>query len=253
MRRIDALALFLFASTAIAQVEPPAPAAPADARRTDSGLASIVIQEPSGTTPPADEDFVTLDYTGWNASGAVIDSTAKHPDVKTFALAKLFPGLKEAIASMKAGEKRRVWIPESLTPKNVLLVFDVELIEITRPFTTPVDVASPPADAERSKSGLAWKVLRAGDGPGHPKRNSHVVVHYTGWTTDGKMFDSSYGRGEPASFQLDEVIPGWTEGLQKMTAGEKRRFWVPSKLAYRGQRGKPQGMLVFDVELLRFF
>jgi peptidylprolyl isomerase len=76
-------------------------------------------------------------------------------------------------------------------------------------------------------------------------------VNYTGWTTDGKMFDSSVQRGEPATFSLNQVIPGWTEGLQMMVEGEKRRFWIPESLAYQGQPGQPAGMLVFDVELIR--
>jgi FKBP-type peptidyl-prolyl cis-trans isomerase len=76
-------------------------------------------------------------------------------------------------------------------------------------------------------------------------------VHYSGWTTDGKMFDSSAASGEPASFALNEVIAGWTEGLQMMVEGEKRRFWIPESLAYKGRSGSPQGMLVFDVELIK--
>jgi peptidylprolyl isomerase len=76
-------------------------------------------------------------------------------------------------------------------------------------------------------------------------------VHYTGWTTDGKMFDSSVARNEPSEFAVNQVIPGWTEGLQLMVEGEKRRFWIPANLAYEGQPDKPQGMLVFDVELLK--
>ena len=78
-----------------------------------------------------------------------------------------------------------------------------------------------------------------------------VTVHYTGWTTDGKMFDSSVTRGEPATFPLDQVIAGWTEGVQLMVVGETRRFWIPEALAYDGQRD-PRGMLVFDVELISF-
>jgi peptidylprolyl isomerase len=78
-----------------------------------------------------------------------------------------------------------------------------------------------------------------------------VTVHYTGWqASDGRMFDSSVQRGEPATFPLDGVIPGWTEGLQLMTVGEKRRLWIPANLAYEGRPGRPQGMLVFDVELI---
>src|SRR5688572_7076101 len=114
----------------------------------------------------------------------------------------------------------------------------------------PPDVAAAPADAIRTPTNLASRVLTPGKGTRHPRPNSRVLVHYTGWTTDGKMFDSSVARGEPIAFGLDEVIPGWTEGVQMMVEGEKRRFWIPAKLAYEG-RGGPQGTLVFDVQLLK--
>lgn len=248
----SALALLLVAAPAQAQEAPPAVAAPADAVRGENDLAWVVVKEPAGEVQPTNDDFVTLDYTGWNAAGEVFDSSAKHPDVNTFPLVKLSAGLQQGVRAMKVGEKRRMWIPEKLAPKGSPVVMDVELKAISRPFVTPPDVAAPPADAEVTKSGLASRVLSAGTGSEHPKRNSWVMVHYTGWTTDGKMFDSSYAAGQPASFKLDQVIPGWIEGLQLMVAGEKRRFWIPQKLAYRGQQGMPAGMLVFDVELVRF-
>jgi peptidylprolyl isomerase len=119
------------------------------------------------------------------------------------------------------------------------------------PIPAPADVSAPPADASRTSSGIASRVLTPGRGTRHPRPSSQVTVHYTGWTTDGKSFDSSVQRGEPATFSLDGVIPGWTEGLQMMVEGEKRRFWIPESLAYNGQPGKPAGMLVFDVELIR--
>jgi peptidylprolyl isomerase len=115
----------------------------------------------------------------------------------------------------------------------------------------PPDVAAAPADAVRTPSNLASKILQAGTGTRHPRPNSEVTVHYTGWTTDGKMFDSSVARGQPSTFSLDGVVPGWTEGLQMMVEGEKRRFWIPAKLAYEGVPGRPQGLLVFDIELIR--
>ena len=114
----------------------------------------------------------------------------------------------------------------------------------------PDDVAAPPADATGTPSGLATKVLTPGTGTAHPRANSRVKVHYSGWTTDGQMFDSSVARNEPISFGLNQVIAGWTEGVQLMVEGETRRLWIPEKLAYGGQRGAPQGMLVFDVTLL---
>lgn len=116
----------------------------------------------------------------------------------------------------------------------------------------PDDVAAAPADAESTASGLASRVLQAGTGAAHPGPTSNVTVHYTGWTTDGRMFDSSVARGAPATFPLNRVIRGWTEGLQLMVVGEKRRFWIPANLAYGNNPGggRPGGLLVFDVELL---
>ena len=118
------------------------------------------------------------------------------------------------------------------------------------PIPAPADVAAPPADALKTPSGIASKVLIVGLGTIHPKPNSKVTVHYTGWSADGKMFDSSYQRGQPAQFGLNEVIPGWTEAVQLMVVGEKRRFWIPGKLAYDGQPGNPQGQLCFEIELM---
>jgi FKBP-type peptidyl-prolyl cis-trans isomerase len=114
----------------------------------------------------------------------------------------------------------------------------------------PPDVAAPPPTSLKASSGLSTRVLRAGTGQRHPRASDTVVVHYTGWTTDGTMFDSSVQRGQPSEFQVNEVIRGWTEGLQMMVQGEKRRLWIPEGLAYQGQPGQPQGMLVFDVELI---
>jgi FKBP-type peptidyl-prolyl cis-trans isomerase len=115
----------------------------------------------------------------------------------------------------------------------------------------PADVASPPADTTTTSTGLASKVLKPGTGKAHPTARSRVRVHYTGWTTDGKMFDSSVARNEPISFGLNQVIAGWTEGVQLMVEGETRRLWIPEGLAYRGAAGAPKGMLVFDVELIK--
>ena len=96
-------------------------------------------------------------------------------------------------------------------------------------------------------------MLTAGEGKEKPKAADTVKVHYSGWTTDGKMFDSSVTRGEPTEFPLSGVIKGWTEGVQLMVVGEKRRFWIPEGLAYGPVvpgSDRPGGMLVFDIELL---
>lgn len=102
-------------------------------------------------------------------------------------------------------------------------------------------------------SGLQYEVLKEGEGP-KPVDTSVVSVHYHGTLMDGEVFDSSVERGAPAQFPLNQVIAGWTEGIQLMSVGSKYKFWIPSDLAY-GDNGaggmiKPGAMLVFEVELL---
>lgn len=116
--------------------------------------------------------------------------------------------------------------------------------------SAPDDVAAPPDDAEFTASGLASKVLVVGSGAQRPRATDTVRVHYSGWQTDGTLFDSSLRRGRPSEFPLNGVIEGWTEGLQLMVEGEQRRFWIPEELAYRGTPDRPSGTLVFDVELI---
>ena len=235
---------------------PPPPdvaAPPADAVKTASGLASKVIAPGTGKDHPTVEDLVTVHYTGWKIDGSMFDSSVAKGKPAVFAVNRVIAGFSEGLRLMVPGEKRRLWIPESLAYKGArepkgMLVFDVELFGM--PNRPPPDVKAPPADAKKTASGLAYRILTQGTGGRHPKASSQVTVHYTGWTTDGKMFDSSVVRGQPATFGLDGVIPGWTEGLQLMVEGEKTRFWIPEKLAYKGQ-GAPYGTLVFDVELLK--
>jgi len=106
---------------------------------------------------------------------------------------------------------------------------------------------------ETTESGLQYKVVEQGDGP-MPGVNDEVTVHYRGTLIDGTQFDSSYDRGEPATFSVGAVIPGWTEALQLMPVGSKYELYIPPGLAYgeRGAGGRigPNEALIFEVELL---
>jgi peptidylprolyl isomerase len=229
---------------------------PETAKKTPSGLAYRVLQPGKGGQHPGPTDVVTVHYSGWTTDGKMFDSSVQRGEPATFALNQVIAGWTEGVQLMVEGEKTRFWIPAKLAyegnPRGPqgMLVFDVELLGITEAPKTPADVAAPPKDAKRTISGLAYKVLKKGTGKEHPSATDRVTVHYSGWTTDGKMFDSSVQRGEPVTFALNQVIAGWTEGVQLMVEGEKTRLWIPEKLAYKGQAGAPAGMLVFDVELL---
>ncbi|HEX3111015.1 MAG TPA: FKBP-type peptidyl-prolyl cis-trans isomerase [Thermoanaerobaculia bacterium] len=240
---------------AMAQI--PAPPPPSDLKTPPSteALPMKVLAPGTGTQHPNDDDFVHVRYAVWKASnGSVIDYT--RTTMPAFVqMSKLLPGMRQMFEAMTPGERRRAWISSELGAGKIAagetFVVEGELVDIVPPPTTPPDVAAPPADATVTKSGLAYKILQPGSGTVHPKRSSTVKVNYTGWTSDGKMFDTSVVRDEPAEFPLDAVIPGWTEGLELMTEGEKARFWIPGNLAYKNEPGKPHGMLVFDVELVR--
>ncbi len=242
---------------------PPVPedvaAAPADATKTKSGLAWKVLTKGAGTARPAASDKVEVNYTGWTTDGKMFDSSVTRGRPATFGLDGVIPGWTEGLQLMSEGDKVRFWIPVELAYNNQpgkpagMLVFDIELLDIRETPKTPADVAAPSKGAKKTASGLSYKVLQKGTGTAHPGPTAQVEVHYSGWTKDGKMFDSSVARGKTTSFGLDGVIPGWTEGLQLMVVGEKTRFWIPAELAYGDtpkRPGAPSGQLCFDVELI---
>lgn len=250
---VRSLALAVALPVLAATPEPPADlkTPPADAEKTASGLVTKKLADGTGTEHARPNDLARLHYTVWKDDGTLVQHV-EAPKSATLPIYNMIPGWGESVAMMVTGEKRRAWIPLSLTGGKTKtgLVIDSELIEIIKAPDVPEDVAEVPANAVKTGSGLASRLLREGSGDVHPKRRSTVVVHYSGWTTDGKMFDSSVLRGKPAEFPLDAVIAGWTEGVQLMKVGEKRRFWIPARLAYAKDPTKPQGMLVFDIELL---
>lgn len=232
---------------------------PADATRTPSGLAYQVTHAGKEGAHPAPKDFVRVHFIGWDAEGRTFANTRTDAEGLFVSLERIMPGMRESLTTMTIGERRRLWIPEALAFAGAkgrpagAVVMDLELLEIVSPPSEPpADVAAPGPDAQVLRSGVAFKVLKPGTGQTHPNRNSWVSVHYNGWTTDGKLFDTSIPKGASVTLLLRDTIDGWVEGLQLMVAGERRRFWIPEKRAYRGKAGMPAGMLVFDVELVSF-
>jgi peptidylprolyl isomerase len=233
---------------------------PADAAKSGSGLISRVVRAGDSTEKPGANDVVTVQYTGWAANdGRMFDSSLTRPMPSMFPLNRAMAGWRECVGLMVLHEVRRCWVPEALAYKGTAgrpkgtVVFDIELLDTRQsPTIAPPDVKEPPADAKKTPAGLSYKVLRPGTGNRHPTTFSKVTVHYSGWTTDGKLFDSSIARGAPATFDLGGgVIRGWTEGVPLMVEGERTRIWIPQDLAYKGEAGSPRGMLVFDIDLIK--
>jgi len=240
---------------------PDVAAPPADAKKTSSGLAYRVLSGAAGGKKPGPTDRVTVHYSGWTIDGKMFDSSKVRGQPASFPLNGVIAGWTEGLQLIGEGQTARFWIPMSLAYRGQpgrphgMLVFDVELItvaEVRVPPPAPPNVGSPPSEARKTATGLRYIVLEEGEGGRTPTARSAVTVHYTGWTTDGACFDSSIPRGAPSSFPLNRVISGWTEGLQLMTKGAKYRFWIPKELAYNNRPGRPQGTLVFDVEMLSF-
>jgi FKBP-type peptidyl-prolyl cis-trans isomerase len=242
----------------------PAPAdvkaPPADAEKLPSGLATKRLVAGSGTEHPTVADAVKVHYTGWTPKGKMFKNTFNGAP-EQFEIGKSIKGWIEGLPLMVVGEKRRFWIPASLTggtsasssPGSSALVFDIELVEIQKAEAPlAAGALAQPKDAQRTKSGMVYKVLKKGTGKYHPKANNTVEVHYTGWTRDGKEYDSSVKRGRPAKMLVTGVFPGWAEALPLMVAGEKARFWFPAKLAFGDHppANAPVGGMVFDIELL---
>lgn len=238
------------------QSPPPAPAdvaaAPADATKTDSGLAFKLIAKGGGADRPNAWDRVQLRYVGWTSAGALVESSSGK--AKSFAVATVMPGWREALRLMAAGDRALVWLPEALTHNahGGSVVYDLTLVSVEHlpePPRAPLPLAAPPKDARKTKDGLAYRLREKGAGGAKPTLHDRVVMTYAAWTSDGALFDSSSLRGKPASLPVSGLIPGWAEGLQLMAAGDKATFWIPEQLAYAGRDGAPRGMLVYEVEL----
>lgn len=232
------------------------------AQRSASGLAFQVLSAGQGKEHPLPEDRVRVHYVGWTRAGKTFYSSFERGQPTLVRVSDGIAAWQEALPLMVAGERRRIWVPSKLgygdnapvAPGD--LVFDIELVGIAKPPPVPPDLVAPPKDARVTASGLAYRVLKAGTGSAHPLPASRVTLDYSGWSPDGKMFDSSVARGEPALLrmtELDEVVKGFAEGVALLVVGDTARLWVPA------ERGKAHGdevpfaisgPLVFDVELL---
>ena len=217
--------------------------APANAQNIGSGVKKEVLTKGAGPAV-SKNSLVSTHLTIWDASGTLINSSHQNGQPLSIPMSQMEPEILQLFLGMKKGEKSHYW-----TLLNVLGEVQIEILDITELPAAPEN-RTPPTDAITTPSGLSYKILKRGSGQTTPTTTSTVKAHYTGWLTDGTMFDSSVMRGQPATFPLNEVISGWTEAVQLMKTGDTFRVWIPQNLAYQGQPGAPEGMLIFDIELI---
>jgi peptidylprolyl isomerase len=267
------LALGIFATTALAQKEtmpssrPGQPTIPADVgetKTTASGLKYNVLKEGTpGGKHPGKFDKVKVHYSGWLTNGKLFDSSVTRGEPIEFGLNQVIAGWTEGVQLMTPGSRYKFTIPPQLgygeqgagadIPPNSTLIFEVELLSFIEGPKVPDFPTIDEAKLTKTASGLKYQMLTEGTGA-QPTTSSRVTVHYSGWLTDGTMFDSSYARGQSIDFGVTQVIKGWTEGLQLMKEGGKAILVIPPDIAY-GPRGKgqipPNSTLIFQVELLK--
>jgi peptidylprolyl isomerase len=238
---------------------------PSKQTTTASGLVYEVLKVGEGPRATL-TDVVEVDVALWNPKGKLLHSAGYGSDpVRTLVDKLALPCLKEAIQLLQAGGRLWMTAPATLAfgaqspspdlPANSPTIWEVGLIAIVKPLVCPPFAKSAPGAARKLPSGLEIEVLKDGTGRS-PKIGEPVTVHYTGWLTDGTLFDSSFSTGAPATFQLGRVIQGWNEGLQLMKEGGQARLTIPGALAY-GPSGNPQAgiapntTLIFYVELIK--
>ena len=255
------------APTIVAEPNPPpgvpAPpdvaAPPGDAVHLATGLTYKVLRPGRSRERPRPWDLVELAYTGWTTDGAMFATTHDRSEPVEMTVDQMIPAWQQTLPQMSVGERRRIWVPEALAAHGAAgmprgtLVFDLELLEIerrARPPSPPKDIASIPANATRTPSGLACRILHKGRGKLHPAADSRVRIHYDGFTATGTVFESTRRNGMPDTIRITQAIAGMREALLSMVEGEKRRCWIPAALGYAQRTDGPTGDIVVDVELL---
>jgi peptidylprolyl isomerase len=210
---------------------------------------------------------VSVHYTGWLADNTRFDSSVERGRPFEFQIGqgRVIKGWEEGVASMRVGGVRQLIIPPDLAyggrargpiPENATLTFEIELLEIKSPRVAPEHpTAIGEHDYNVTQNGVKYNDIGYGSGEILLSKTATVTVEYTGWFVDGTRFDSSLSRAGPATFSLNQVIPGWSEGMLGMQVGGKRQVWIPYELAY-GERGRPPTIparmsLIFEIELIK--
>ena len=244
------------------------------AASTPSGIWYVISKTGEGVSPSRNA-MVTAHYKGTLLDGTTFDSSYDRNQPFTTPLNRVIRGWQEVIPMLKKGGKGTFYIPSALAygergagtiPPNAILIFEIELLDFNEPLTPAEQAAaddiiivdylkSNGVDALKTASGIYYIIEKEGMGE-HPSATGKVTTHYKGTLLDGTKFDSSYDRGQPLEFGLNQVIQGWQQAIPLLKKGGKGTFYIPSGLAY-GPQGAggiipPNAVLVFEIELIDF-
>ncbi len=248
--------------------DPPRQIAEEDYVTTESGLKYYDFVVGNGAVPQTNDTLV-MHNSVWRADGTPLGSTQDQgmPQIVQYYPGRLLPGWEEGLSTMQAGGKRQLVIPPELAygdegyrdiiPPGMGMIMEIDLLAVVPlpEFSSLTEIDD--TDYETTGSGLKYYDLEEGEGPA-PEAGQTVVVHYSGWLTDGTLFDSSINRGTPYLFTLGQrqTVPGFEEGVSTMKVGGKRQIVIPPELGY-GEQGSGKipanSTLIFEVELSYVF
>lgn len=231
---------------------------------TESGLQYRVIEESDGMLP-AEESVAVFDFIGTFYDGEEFNNTFDGGQPATVSVGNLPPGLEEGLQLAPIGSRYEFVLPPELAygnnppqgsgiPPGAVIIFEVEVLHSSNYDSIFLDQNAQKEDVNVTESGLQYRVIEEGSGT-TPDSTSSVSVEYTGAFIYGDTFDTSRNSEDPATFSLDEVIDGFTEGIQLMQEGSRYEFFIPGDLAYGDQPPQqgpiyPNATLIFDVELI---
>lgn len=242
--------------------------APAGTPKSANGLYYQILIPGKGVKKPLIGAHAHVHFAAWNHKGDLFDSSYGWQMPMMVRVGAATRGWTEMLLEMTAGEKRRLWVPKDypFDPHEArtvdastiegMIVFDVELLT----YENPVDISAPPHvdkapdEAKKLPTGLAYLELDAGYLKERPTKTSRVLVHYTGWKSDGTVIDDTRTAGQPLRVHLPSVIKGWQQILPMMNVGDRWRIWIPAELAYGTQSDDPKiptGDLVYDIYLMK--
>ena len=230
-------------------------APPAGAILLPSGISTVLLRAGKGKDSPRPQDWIGFFAIGRRSDGTIVQNTFASPEPIRMQMNRLIPAWQAAFAAMVPGEQRRFWFPAALAPKSPTtgaqeaLVFDLELVGVTKMADPPSSLKAPDPKAKQVGLGSWTLTVKPGTAGAKATRLDAALLNFTVWNDRGETLSTSVLDGRPTLFPLDRVMTSFADCVVGMTVGEVRRCWI-SAAQNKGFPNAPSGALIFDLELL---